>query len=151
MRSIGHHAKARSQRGLSALLVIAVLVLLGSVTAYAVRLVTTAQAGAARETAHARVVAAARAGLDWGRFRVQVPAVPQCTAAQSIGTLPGALAPYTVTVRCTAGAALQESGATVRAYRLSATACNRPAGGQCPNAAGGADYVEYGASLGVVR
>jgi MSHA biogenesis protein MshP len=143
--------KAHAQRGMSALLVIAVLVLLGSVTAYAVRLVTTAHAGVARETAYTRAVAAARAGLDWGRYRLQVPPAAQCTPTQSIATLPGTLAPYTVTVRCSAGAPRQESGATVRAYRLSATACNLPAGGQCPNAAAGPDYVEHSLSLGVVR
>ena len=143
----------RDQAGFSALLVIALLVLLSSVTAYAVGMVTSSQAGMAREIAHSRATLAARAGLDWGRFRVQALALPQCSAAQSIATLPGTLGPYRVTVRCLAGAPLQEGVVTRRAYRLNATACNVALGGQCPNtgAAAGADYVESSVSMVVVR
>ena len=141
----------RGQHGLSSLLVIAVIVTLGAVSAYAVSLVVSAQAGLGVEHAQARALSAARAGLDWGRYRINVPAVPLCTAAQSITTLPGSLAPYTVTVRCTAAAPVLDAGVALRAYSLAATACNRPAAGQCPNAAGGPDYVERTVSAVLVR
>jgi MSHA biogenesis protein MshP len=141
----------RHQRGLSSLLVIAVIVMLGSVSAYAVNLVTSAHAGNGLAHAQLRAQGAARAGLDWGRYRIAVPAAPLCTAVQSITTLPGSLAPYTVTVRCSAAAPVQESGVAVRAYALSVSACNRPAGGQCPNAAGGPDYVERTVTATLVR
>jgi MSHA biogenesis protein MshP len=140
-----------SQRGLSSLMVIAVLVVLGTVSAFAVNLVVSAHAGSAREVSHARAGMAARAGLDWGRFRVQALAVPLCAGTQSIAALPGTLAPYTVTVRCSVAAPVQEAGSAVRAYRLSATACNLPAGAACPNAAGGAGYVERTVGVLVVR
>ncbi|MDP1693050.1 MAG: agglutinin biogenesis protein MshP [Burkholderiaceae bacterium] len=149
--SIAQGPSRRRQCGLSSLLVIAVLVMLGAVSAYAVSLVTSAHADAAREHSHARASLAARAGLDWGRYRVQALATPLCSGAQSIATLPGTLAPYVVTVRCAAAAPRQESGVALRAYSLSASACNLPLGGQCPNPGGGADYVERTFTAVLVR
>jgi MSHA biogenesis protein MshP len=146
------HRRSRShQRGLSGLLVLAVLVLLASVSAYAVGLVTSVHSGYARELSHSRASQAAQAGLDWGRYRVLAGAAPLCTAAQNITTLPGTLQPYTVTVRCTTTGPYTETGAPVRAYRLLATACNQPLAGQCPNAAAGADYVENTVSTLLTR
>lgn len=132
----------RSQRGLSALLVIAVLVLLGGLTTYSVGLVTSAQGGYGRELSFSRADSAARAGLDWGQYRVNALPVPACTAAQSINTLPGQLRPFTVTVRCVANGPYTETALPVRTYQISATACSQPAAGACPNPAPGADYVE---------
>jgi len=141
----------RRQRGLSGLLVIAVLVLLGGVSAYAVALVTSVHSGLARDISFARASQAAEAGLDWGRYRVTAGAVATCTAVQSINSLPGTLQPYTVTVLCTATGPYLESGLPVRAYRITATACNVPLAGQCPNAAAGADYVERTVTALIVR
>lgn len=139
------------QRGVSVILMIAVLVLLGGIMVYAVGLVTSAQSGYSREIASGRAEAAAQAGLDWGRFRASIPALPVCAAAQSINTLPGTLAGYTVTVRCTASGPYSEGGTPVTHYRLVATACNRPQAGQCPNATASADYVERTLSGFVMR
>lgn len=139
-------AARRSQRGLSGLLVIAVLVMLGGLTTYSVGLVTSVHSGYARELSHSRARQAAAAGAEWGRYRINVPAAPACAALQSINTLPGALRPYTVTVRCALVANVNEAPAPfppgINVYQITATACNLPVGGQCPNAVATADYVE---------
>lgn len=135
--------RRRAQRGLSGVMVIAVLVMVGAVVPFAVGLVTSVHDGHARALSHQRATAAAEAGLDWGRWRIFNGAAATCTALQSINTLPGTLQPYTVSVRCTLGSSVTESGVTVNAYRLVATACNQPLAGACPNAAATAgDYVE---------
>ncbi len=132
------------------MLMIAVLVLLGGITVYAFGLVTSVHSGYAREISFARVDAAAQAGLDWGRYRVGIPAVAQCAAAQSINTLPGTLRPYTVTVRCSV-VPFNEGGAAVNRYQIDATACNVPQGGQCPNAVATSGYVQRSVSMIVMR
>jgi MSHA biogenesis protein MshP len=126
-------------------------VLLGGLTTYAVGLVTSAHSGYARELAASRADQAAQAGLDWGQYRVRALPAPTCTAVQSITTLPGALQPYTVTVRCVATGPYTEGAATPRAYRLTATACNRPLAGACPNTVASADYVERTLTTLIVR
>ena len=45
-------------------------------------------------------------------------------------------------VRCTLSVATTEGGPPLNVYRVSASACNVPASGNCPNAAASADYVE---------
>lgn len=139
------------QRGVSGVMVIAVLVLLGGLTSFAVGLVTSVQSSYARELSFARATQAAEAGLDWGRWRVTAAAVPTCSASQTLITLPGTLLPYAVTVRCTLSGTYLEGPATVRMYQLNSTACNLPAGGQCPNSVASGDYVQATASAIVER
>lgn len=144
-------ASHRRQRGASSLVVVALVVILGGLTAHAVGLVTAQADSGTRALAHARATQAAEAGLDWARFRLLAVPAPVCTAAQTITTLPGSLQPYAVTVRCTAGPVVNEAGIAVRQWRVQASACSQPVGGQCPNAAPGADYVERTLDTLVVR
>lgn len=132
-------------------MVIAVLVLLGGLTAYTVGLVTSVQDSYARELSYARASQAAAAGLDWGRWRITAAALPTCAGAQTLTTLPGTLSPYAVTVRCTLSGSYQEAAATVRIYRIDSTACNLPAGGPCPNPVASGDYVQASSSAIVER
>lgn len=132
-----------AQRGASSLLMIAVLVTLGTLAVHASGLVTAALGSDARALAETRAAEAAATGLEWGRQRVLVPAVPLCTAVQTLNNLPGTLQPYTVTVRCTAGPLNLDGGLPVRRYQVSASACNVPLAGACPNGAtNSADYVQ---------
>ena len=142
---------ASAQRGVSGIMVIAVLVLLSGLSTYAVGLVTSVQDSLARELSFARATQAAQAGLDWGRWRISAGAVPVCSALQSINTLPGTLQPYVVTVRCTASGPHTEGVASVRVYRIDSTACNRAAAGNCPAATASADYVQASTSAWVER
>lgn len=141
----------RHQRGVSGVMVIAVLVLLGGLTTFAVGLVTSVQSSYARELSFARATQAAEAGLDWGRWRITAVPAPTCTAAQTLTTLPGTLLPYAVTVRCTLSGTFAEGPSTVRVYRIDSSACNLPAGGICPNPTASSDYVQATASAIVER
>jgi MSHA biogenesis protein MshP len=122
------------------MLVIVVLVLLAGLSTYTVGLMTSVHSDFAAEVNHARATRAAEAGLDWARYRlVQQGAL--CPPASQNVALPGTLATYTVTVTCAAAGV--EGGAGPTVYRLTATACNVPLGGSCPNtAAASANYVE---------
>jgi MSHA biogenesis protein MshP len=142
---------ARGQRGFSAVMVIALLVLLGGLSVYAVGLVTSVLGGHARELSYARAALAAQAGLDWGRWRISAGAAPLCAAVQTLSALPGSLRPYAVTVRCSASGPYTEGAATLRVYRIDASACNLPALGPCPSASTSADYVQASLTAQVER
>ncbi len=141
---------AQGQRGVSGILVIAVLVLLSAISSFAVGLVSSVHNSQARALSHARAVQAAQAGLDWGRWRISAGGAANCTALQTLTTLPGTLRPYAVTVRCSASGPFVEDAATLRVYRIDSTACNRAGAGTCP-AAAGADYVQASLSAIVER
>ncbi|MES2886443.1 MAG: hypothetical protein V4739_00395 [Pseudomonadota bacterium] len=132
-------------RGASSVLIIAVLVLLGGLSTSVVSLVSSVNNGYAMEITLMRAGQAAESGLDWGRYRLLRNGAP-CVdnTAQNI-VMPGSLEPYTVTLRCTTGEA-QSPGQNPpqMQYRLTATACNVPMAGLCPNTnpTPGADYVE---------
>ena len=129
------------QRGVSAVLMLALIVLLGGILVYTVSLSSTMHASAAREIGAARAAQAAQAGLEWGRFRIRVGAAPLCAAASNLN-LPMASGAFPVTVRCSLTGTHVEGAATVRTYQLSATACRPAAAGACPNAVASGDYVE---------
>jgi MSHA biogenesis protein MshP len=135
----------RDQRGFSVVLMLALIVLVGGMLAYTVSLGSTMHASMAQEIAAARASRAAQAGLEWGRFRIRMGAAPNCAATTHLN-LPLASGAMPVTVRCTLTGTHTEGAATVRTYRLSATACRPAAAGSCPNAAGSGDYVEQVAS-----
>jgi MSHA biogenesis protein MshP len=129
----------RRQRGFSAALVLVVLVLLGGMLAYGVTLTSGMHSSIAQEIAQERARQAADAGLEWARYNAHFTGLPNDCVAVSALTMPFSSGPMPVTVRCTFDGV--HSG--LRTYSLSANAC-LPAGpgGICPNAAGGADYVE---------
>lgn len=132
----------RAVRGLSTVLVIAVLATLGALTVPAVGLVTAAIGEDSRALDHRGAKQAAAAGVEWGRYRVAIPVAPACVAAQTLAGLPPTVGRHTVTVRCTVSAPLVEGAATLRRYRIEATACNQPAAGACPNPVPGGGYVQ---------
>lgn len=145
----GRHARRcqRPVRGMSSLLMLAILVTLAGLSVHAVGLVTTALGDHSRAIAEARAAEAADAGIEWARERALRAPVALCTALQNLVALPGTLQPYTVTVRCTVGAPVLDGAASRRRFLLSATACNLPAAGVCPNGAtAAAGYVQRSAS-----
>lgn len=142
------NARRGKQRGLSAMLVLAVMVLLAGVATYAVSLVTSASNSQAREVAHARTVQVAQTGLDWGRYLISNGPAPQCAALTQLNTLPGNLASMTASVRCVQVLNTTESGSPLRMFRIDVSACNAAS---CPQAAAGKDYVEHSVSAVVER
>ena len=129
------------QRGFSAVLMIAMIVLVAGMLSYAVTVTSAAHDSTAREIASARVTQAAQSGLEWGQFRVRPGLVPTCAASSNI-TMPFSSGAIAVTVTCAANGPYTEGAATVTRYQFTATACSPAAGGACPNAAGGSEYVE---------
>ncbi len=130
------------------MLVIAAVVLMSSLMVFGVTVLTSVQSGYTQELSSARANQAALAGLDWARYQVRPgAAVPLCPVSQNVA-MPGTLAPYTVTVRCTdnsPAAGYTEGATTVRVYLLEATACTLPGGAvSCTplTTSNGADFVK---------
>lgn len=140
----------RRQHGFSGLLVLAALALLGGLGVWASGLAGAAADSATQALGIARAQEAAAAGADWARWRLRVPAAPLCSASSNVA-LPGAMALWTVTTRCTAVASVSEGGATVTRWRVVADACNQPQGGACPSASPAAGYVQATRTVWVER
>jgi len=157
-----HFAQRRAgPRGFAIVSAIFILVVLAALGAFIVSVSTSQHVGSALDIQGVRAYQAARAGLEWGIYRVQAtPAYnfsygpgpgPVGTAnpntracpASPVSFVPAAptLAAFTVTVTC-AVTVDANNGPTV--YSLVATACNQPAAGACPNLApaAGFDYIE---------
>ncbi|MFT7724189.1 MAG: agglutinin biogenesis protein MshP [Roseateles sp.] len=131
-------------RGFTMMSMLFILVVLAALGTALAALSQRQQLGSAGELAAARAYQAAFAGLEWGSHQLlRAPGQPACFATRSF-TLPGQLADFTVTVRCTrtpASGTLSDDGATLAFYELLATACNLAAAGACPNA--GTDQPTY--------
>jgi MSHA biogenesis protein MshP len=123
------------QRGLGAITVIVVLVLLAGIAAAIVRLNSAAQSTATQELLAARAAQAARAGLQWGLYQAFKGSWTACSGASSTLDL-GSESGMRVTVRCDAtdyneGESAPGTARTVRVYTLDAVACN--GSGDCPD------------------
>ena len=105
------------------------LVVLGGLAGWLMRLTTVTLATEALELESARAYQAAQAGLEAGIYEARNGT---CTANQTL-TFTDALARFTASVSCTATTA-DESGTTVSFYEITSVACNQPSGGNCPNA-----------------
>lgn len=137
-----------------------ILVVLAALGAFIVNVSTTQQIGSALDIQGVRAYHAARAGIDWGIFRVQSTAAynfsygpgpgPVGTASPNTRACPASpasfvsaaptLGGFTLTVTCLATA---DPGGGPTTYTIVSTACNQPAAGACPNITNpGTDYVE---------
>jgi MSHA biogenesis protein MshP len=135
-----------TQRGLGAIAVIMVLVLLSALAAAVVRLSQGSHTGLALDLGAARASAAARAGVDWGLFQAFKGSWTTCAGASQTLDLVADTGMH-VTVTCNSSAYNEGESApgtprVVRIYTLDAVACN--SGGTCPDAAAAArpGYVE---------
>jgi MSHA biogenesis protein MshP len=138
------------QRGISGVLIIAAIAVLGGLSAWALGLATATASGASQALAVARAQQAAAAGVDWGRWRLRIPAAPLCAANQNL-VLPGTLGTMTVTTRCTLLGTYSEAGVPVRRWRVVADACNQPLAGACPAANPQAGYAQASQTAFVER
>lgn len=135
----GNRSGMKRQGGFSIVTAIFLIVVLAALGAFAVSMFRVQQTTAAYDELGMRGYQAAQAGIEWGAWQV-LRNGGACAAATNL-TLPGALVLFTVTVTCTS-TAHTEAGNPVTIYQLTATACNQPAAGTCPNPAPGPDYVE---------
>ena len=131
-------AANKGQRGFSIVSAIFLLVVLAGLGA-AMRTFSSAQhTSSAQDMQGTRAYHAARAGIEWGAFKLLNPAAG-CFTTNPTSFVPPAptLSSFTVTVTCETFTA---SGVTV--YRIQSTACNKPLAGNCPGTPGGISYIE---------
>lgn len=143
MRSSG-----RAARGFSTVTALFLLVVLSALGAFLLTVSSTQQSSSALDVESARAYQAARAGIEWAAWQVLDPnntlgsALPSCPASPTnLSGLAGTLSSFTVTVTC-AESTTTEANRNVRVYRITATACNQPAAGACPNSSPTSFYVE---------
>jgi MSHA biogenesis protein MshP len=145
------------------------LVVLAMLGAFIANITSSQHIGGAYDVQGARAYQAARYGSEWGVYQVLRGACgggdycAGCRAAtydaphsQGLNGLIDPLAAFTVTVSCGSGAITHTEGAdVVRVYQITATACNQPDGGVCPNttaaAAASIGYIERRISLTVTN
>jgi len=123
------------QRGLGAITIIVVLVVLAGIAAAIVRLNAAAQTAATQELLAARAAQAARAGLQWGLYQAFKGPWAACNGDSSTVDL-GSESGMRVTVSCSStlyneGESAPGTPQTVRVYTLNAVACNSST--SCPD------------------
>jgi MSHA biogenesis protein MshP len=131
--------RRRRSRGVSLLTAIFLLVVLSGIGAAVVTLSMAQHTSSAYDVLGARAYEAARSGVDFAMYDLAIN--KRCVTTNL--ALPATLAGFTVTVQCAQTPMLMADGTTdLKPVRITATACNQPAGGACPNAAPGPDYVQ---------
>lgn len=148
---------SRRQRGFLVIAAVFLLVVLAGLVGYMLTVSTTSQAASAADFNSARAYQAARAGLEWGAYRILRGAggattfETQCAAGSATPrnlTFGSALAGFTATVSCTAGG-LTEGASSVTAYKIISVGCNDAS---CPNASTtSATYVERALTLSLTK
>lgn len=125
---------------ISAIVILVVLAVLGAAVAV---ISVNQQMGSANELAASKAYQAARAGQEWATFHVLMDSPAGCGALTDIA-LDGQLSGFTVSVQCTANAAVTDGSTTRIFYQLQSTACNQPTAGSCaiPPASPSGVYVE---------
>ena len=141
------------RKGFAILSAIFVLVVLASLGAYVMTISSAQHMGSALDIEGSRVLQASRAGMDWAIARaVNAPTAfgagncqtgsPSVNLATGSGGDFAAFSGYTVSVTCI-GTAFTDGASSLYNYALTATACNQPNAGSCPNTATpGSNYVE---------
>jgi len=145
-------------RGFAIVSAIFILVVLAALGAFILNVFTTQQIGSTIDVLGARAYQAARAGIEWGVYRVQSTVaynfgytstnanLRACPAAVA-SFVPAAttMSGFVITVTC-AATADPTGGPTI--YAIVSTACNQPNAGwaaatvACPNPNPGALYIE---------
>jgi MSHA biogenesis protein MshP len=142
-------------RGFAIVSAIFILVVLAALGAFIVNISTSQQIGSALDVQGVRAYQAARAGIEWGLYQVQAsvgynfgytstnPNDRTCPASPVSFSLAGStFSGFMVTVVCTPTSDPGGFGGPT-VYSITATACNQPDGGACPNTASpGSLYIE---------
>lgn len=140
-----------AQRGFSIVTAVFLIVVLAMLGVFMVYMFGLQQTGQQLDVQGVRAYQAARAGMEWAAFQVLDPnntlnpatcapsVMPPCPAASTnLPTLAESLAPFAVTVTCSA-TSTTEGNRDIRVYEVVSTACNQA---PCPNPAPTTGYVE---------
>lgn len=127
----------RPARGLGAIAVIAVLVVLAGIAAAMVRLGTQGAVTTQQDVDGLRAQAAARSGLEWGLYQALKGSWTSCAGASQTLDLSADLPGLRVTVSCSSSLYYEGQDASgtdvpVRLFTIDAVACN--AASSCPDA-----------------
>lgn len=137
----GRSARADRQRGFAIVSAIFLLLVLAGLGAFMVTLSTTQSATSAQDVQGSRAYHAARAGIEWGIYRIMVPenanpqtapatyttradctVIPAVSATGNLGALNGSLSGFVVNVTCGGGTDIAEGDNTIRVFTLTSTA-----------------------------
>ncbi len=129
----------RIAAGFSIVTALFLVVVLSALAVAVMSLTTAQQTSSALDVLGARAYEAARSGVEYGLYQRQING--SCVASRSF-PLGATLSSFTVTVLCTVNAT-PGMGASLNQTSVTATACNQPAAGVCPNPAPTSpDYVQ---------
>lgn len=135
----------RRARGFALILALFLIVSLAAIGAYLLSVSNVQIESGIKDEEGARAYQAARAGLDWGAYRVLRNAT--CPVGTTTIALPANLAGFYAEVTCTPFGPENEGGTPVNTYRIESTGCNAT-----PCSAGtGATYVERQLQLTVAN
>jgi MSHA biogenesis protein MshP len=127
------------QSGVSIVTAIFLLVVLSMLGTAIVTVSTSQHQGSALDLLGSRAYEAARSGVEYGLYRSRSG---DCPPVRTFGFAASTLAPFIVTVQCVSNPTAGMAG-KLDQISITATACNQPSGGVCPNAApASADYVQ---------
>ena len=112
------------------------MVILGLLGAFIVRINVIQTGSLSLDVAGASAYQAARAGAEWAGYQTLTPvAAPACFATTELTFAGTAMAPFTTSITCALSTA-DEVGVPQSIYQITATACNQPGAAtpKCPNA-----------------
>lgn len=133
--SILSRRHATPARGFALVSAIFLLVILASLGAFMVSFSTVQHATSAQDVNGSRAYQAARAGMEWAAYNVMRNPTFSCGGTTTLPALPGTLAPFFVSVQCTAVQASEGAAVNnVNLFRIVSTASI--------GASGSANYVE---------
>jgi MSHA biogenesis protein MshP len=127
-------ARMRTPRGFAIIAAIFLLVVLALLGVMIITLSTTQQVAGVQDLMGSRAYFAARAGLEWGSYRVLRVAPASCVASTTLPALAGSAAGFTVQVQCTRYGPYDEAGTVSNVYQIVSTASR--------GTLGSLDYVE---------
>lgn len=142
--------RAAASKGFSVISAIFLLVVLAALGVAIVNVSTVQHKSSAFDVQGARAYQAARAGVEWALYK-SLRTVGYCTGPTATATsfpMPSGttLSEFTVTVTCTPVIYNSTTAVavpnTITVQEITAIACNDPSGGSCPNASGGANYIQ---------
>jgi MSHA biogenesis protein MshP len=128
------------QTGFSLIMAIFLIVVLGGIAAFIGRVTSMQLQSSSLDQGGSSAYQAARAGIEWGVYQALINT--SC-ATVPVSFSPGAgLAKFTVSVICTKSNTNEVGYPYI--YTLTATSCNQPLAGACPNAGavGSLTYIE---------
>lgn len=134
----------RRARGFALILALFLIVSLAVIGGYLLTVSNLQVESGVLDEQSARAYQAARAGLEWGAYRVLIDNI--CPAPTTI-PLTLDLSAFRADVTCTSFGPETEGGTAITAYRITSTGCNA---GACPGA-GVPGYVERQLQLTIAK